>query len=104
MIFKDDSIRLDHLRPQLVLGLVIAESVHRRHSSDQMVITSVNDSAHMEGSLHYTGRAADLRSWYYADAEEVALEMREALRKHFDVVLENDHIHIEYDPKAPIGR
>ena len=65
-------------------------------------LTSANDSKHMAGSLHYTNHAWDLRIWGLRDVEEVATKLRNLLnaKAHdYDVVVEGDHRHIEYDPK-----
>lgn len=66
-----------------------------------MIITSLNDGQHMAGSLHYEGKAADLRIWNLAPNDPKVVERRIAILvgPEFDVILEKDHIHIEYDPK-----
>lgn len=65
-----------------------------------MVITSLNDGQHMTTSFHYRGLAADLRIWNLPpiDPKDVRLRIAEILGKDYDVVLEKDHIHVEYDP------
>jgi len=54
------------------------------------------DDAHKEDSLHYQGLAEDIRIWDVLEAFKKRLE--EALGLEFEVILEKDHIHIEYDP------
>lgn len=67
----------------------------------ELVITAGTDGKHMVGSLHYKGLALDLRTRNIAGAEQaVVKEIKAALGKDFDVVLEGDHIHIEFDPKG----
>lgn len=69
-------------------------------------ITSANDGKHMDGSLHYKNHALDIRctdlpktSWTsYAELLKVRLG------PEYDVVLEKDHIHVEYDPKPDYRR
>ncbi len=65
-------------------------------------ITSAMDGSHMATSKHYTGDALDWRIWE-SDARgltnTIVSEMRYYLGSDYDVVLESDHIHIEYDPK-----
>lgn len=65
-------------------------------------ITSAVDGTHMANSKHYTGDALDWRIWE-SDARgltaSIAAEMRYYLGSDYDVVLEKDHIHVEYDPK-----
>ena len=67
-----------------------------------VVITSASDGVHMDDSLHYCDRAIDLRTWHI---ERRQLELMTAflrdeltqLSPFYDVVLETDHLHIEYD-------
>jgi hypothetical protein len=66
------------------------------------VVTSGRDGQHMSGSLHYSGNAMDLRR-HDLDAKGVTGQavnmLRSQLGGDYDVVLESDHIHVEYDPK-----
>lgn len=67
-----------------------------------LVVTSVADGTHREGSLHYQGRAIDIRTRNARDdidRQRAALELQACLGDQFDVVLEATHIHIEYDPE-----
>lgn len=90
------------IRSELVLALFVASGVYSRYGQE-LVVTSLNDSKHSYGSLHYSGAAADLRTHYFAEGvvEEVAKDLREALGDfdNFDVVVEKTHIHLEYQPK-----
>lgn len=63
-------------------------------------ITSVNDGAHMQGSKHYSNEAVDLRTRdiQQYSLEEVCNDLRNILGPDYDVVLEKDHCHLEYDP------
>ncbi len=67
------------------------------------VITSAVDGVHSEKSLHKKGRAVDYRTWYFEDdqLEHLVKEIRKNLPSGYDVVLEQDHLHIEYDPYDP---
>lgn len=64
------------------------------------VVTSLMDGTHMEGSFHYKGLAADLRTNYFNNAQKrIAVKrLKEELGEDYDVVLERTHIHVEYDP------
>jgi hypothetical protein len=68
----------------------------------QPTITSAMDGTHMATSKHYTGDALDWRIWE-SDAAGVTGsilgELQYYLGSDYDVILEKDHIHIEYDPK-----
>lgn len=100
MRLKNNNINLAGISPALVLALFICDEVYKKHGKD-LVITSVNDSAHSMTSLHYAGAAADLRTSYFIDDVDqiVQAEIRAKLNADFDVILEADHIHIEYQPR-----
>ena len=92
------------IAPECVLGILITAQVYEARGVP-LVLTSVKDSKHSEKSLHYVGRAFDCRlPSRYTHSEEtdvhVYAELREALGMQFDVVLEPDHIHVEWDPKV----
>lgn len=65
------------------------------------VITSGTDGKHGEHSKHYTMEALDFRTRHLKVENHAALVHRckHALGKDFDVVLEGDHLHVEFDPK-----
>lgn len=75
-------------------------------------VTSMQDGRHSANSLHYRGgicRAFDLRTrdeapgyrqWSADLKHDLATACRNALGRDYDVVVEADHIHIEYDPKG----
>lgn len=92
-------VKLSGLQPQTVLAIMYAIVVCDRHATD-FTITSVNDGRHGRGSLHGKGYAFDMRTRDMDDgvAEGVYVELKKCLSEEFDVVLENDHIHIEWDP------
>jgi hypothetical protein len=69
----------------------------------ELVVTSVKDSTHNPGSLHPKGQAADFRTRDLSDHDKASFVrvLRQILNpRGFDLVLESDHLHIEFDPKA----
>lgn len=88
--------------PAIWYALGAAEVIHLRMFGKPITVTSMNDGEHMNGSLHYQGLAADLRT-HDIRAEERALFRTQLLKAlfslGFDVLDEQTHIHIEYDPK-----
>jgi hypothetical protein len=90
------------IQPELLLALYVADTVWR-DNAQELVVTSLNDSVHSKASLHYAGCAADLRTRYFTDEKkaEVAEQLRLSLGSNpdYDVVVEKDHIHLEYQPK-----
>ena len=68
-----------------------------------VVITSGVDGTHHPNSLHYDGKALDLRTFHIeteTDREDIQMVLVSKLGADFDVLFEKDHFHIEYDPKG----
>jgi hypothetical protein len=100
-----NNARIIGVRTEMLFATMAVESVFSTYGLEA-VITSAIDGEHSPGSLHYTGSALDYRTRFFAtraDAEEAAGEVREALGPDFDVVLEDTHLHIEFDPKGAIN-
>lgn len=94
-------VRVIGVRPEIVLALGILQEVFAR-ANVPFVITSIVEGTHSRASLHYSGCAADLRRpTEAAKAAELATSAKAALGDDFDVVLEVDHYHVEFQPKAP---
>lgn len=95
-----EGVSVRGVQPELILGLRIVESV--LDSFDiELVVTSITDGSHMANSLHGFGLAADIRSRDIPKdkLDFVVASCRRALGKEFDLVVEADHLHLEYDPK-----
>ena len=99
-------VKLAHLSPQMALGAAIVAAVYSRFGVE-CVVTSANDSKHSQRSKHYVGDALDFRTKQATldgREEDLREEVKAALGDDFDVVLEdvgtdNEHLHVEYDPK-----
>lgn len=62
------------------------------------VITSGNDGYHSRpGSLHYRNAALDFRTNDWPDVHEYVVRIRGLLGPKYDVVVEPNHLHIEYE-------
>jgi len=101
MILKS-SVDLRGLQPQMALAYTIAATCYAKHGYT-CTITSASDSRHGPNSLHYCGKALDIRTRDVREQARPLLrdEIKEALGPQFDVVLESDHLHVEFDPKDP---
>ena len=100
MIFKE-GVKIKGIKPELLAGLIVADGIWKQFG-EVLVVTSVVDSKHIEDSLHPSGYGGDLRTHYFPSATTIkfaAQLLRDALTDEFDVVVEPDHIHIEFDPK-----
>lgn len=95
MRIKNNAVNLQGLRPEMVIGLMVANGVYIAHGKD-MVITSALDGKHS-----YAGCAVDLRTNYFTKSTAIKVrdEIKERLGIDFDVILESDHLHIEYQPR-----
>lgn len=64
----------------------------------ELVVTSGLDGEHSAGSLHYYGLAFDCRTRYFTDEqkENIQAEAKKRLGNEFVVLLEPDHLHIQY--------
>lgn len=92
-------VKLAGLRPEMGIAL---QAAIRSNPIGDTVITCALDGNHMFGSKHYSGAAIDLRtrdmsrdqakSW----RDDIAL----SLGREFDAILEDDHLHVEFDPKG----
>ena len=96
MILKP-SVIFNGVQAPVLRAMAAAEEVFGPYGD--VVVTSIKDGTHSANSLHYDGLAFDLRTRHMdkgqvaAAAEALAI----ALGKDYDVVIEGDHLHVEYD-------
>ena len=102
MIELKTGVRLDNLFPQMLVALAVVQDVFAE-SGYEITITSGSEGQHSRTSLHYLGAALDFRTRdiNVEDRGALARSIRIALGENFDVVLENTHLHVEYQPKGP---
>jgi len=100
MKVKDDSVDIWGLEICMQRVLKEADLVWKEYG-EELVITSARDGIHSAGSLHYYGRAVDLRTRYFSDDDKrsVAADLADILGEDYDVILHKSHIHVEYDPE-----
>ncbi|HNW74870.1 MAG TPA: hypothetical protein PKN44_14670, partial [Bacteroidales bacterium] len=89
------------ISPFIQRAMTIADAVSIADTKKEIVVTSILDGVHSSKSLHYKGLAFDMRTHIYTQYELSKLmnNLKYMLGANYDVVLEKDHIHIEYDPK-----
>lgn len=94
-----------HFDPEIVAILNAARSTAPDLQDDTVWVTSANDLKHKENSKHYSNDAFDIRTRNVVngktDVQRWVAKMRGALGLDYDIILEVDHIHAEYDPKSP---
>lgn len=97
------NVRILGIRPELLLGISILDNLYYLYFGDYILITSCTESTavHSRKSLHYSGGAVDFRRYTMDDSIEQAfiLEAQISLGSEFDLVVESDHYHLEYQPK-----
>jgi len=76
-----------------------AQRAYAKHGIFLVTVTSGNDKVHGPNSYHAKDRALDLRFWniHELDRPAVAQTMRSLLPPYYDVVIEDDHFHVEAD-------
>lgn len=90
-----------HMTLPGIMALYFTGYAYDQHGEQLLVVTSLTDGEHITNSKHYTGEALDVRLPEKADPEDVGLTLQHFLGPDFDVVIEPDHIHVEFDPKQP---
>ena len=100
-VILKQGVRLLGVKPETVAAMIVANSIFQKREVP-FVVTSVVDGKHRRGSRHYSGYAFDVRTRNLSQthAIDVHKEMKDALGDDYDVLLESNHIHIEYDPKT----
>lgn len=93
-------VRSIGIKPELLLAVMVSEAAYRE-LGHELVLTSLVDGRHSRASIHYSGGAADLRIRNVPESQwqTLANMIRSRLGEDYDVVLESDHIHLEYQPK-----
>ena len=88
----------------MLLAIIVVEGAYK-DAGHVCTITSLSDGKHSPSSRHYVGCAADFRTMDIP--KEKLPPLRETIANRlgprYDVVLEPDHLHVEWDPKKQIG-
>ncbi len=96
-------VKIEGVRDPIFLAMLASDKLWLSYNvKEGVVLTSVMDGTHKKGSKHYTGDAIDIRIWNLPENIsylQASSDLRTLLGRDYDVVLEKDHIHIEWDPK-----
>jgi hypothetical protein len=90
-------------RPEIERARRIVVEVWNRYGYSVTVTSGEEPNAtHRTESLHYSGLAEDYRTRDVAPSKlaDMVSDVRARLGSDYDVVLESDHLHIEFDPKG----
>jgi len=89
-------VDISRLKREIRRSLPIAAAVLASFG-EELTVTETYGGVHGEGSLHYSDDAYDLRR-PLENATIIVSQFMAAMGTAFDVVLESNHIHVEYDP------
>lgn len=91
-------VSLSGLQPEALWGIDQCLDVFHENNLP-MTLTSCRDGKHGKHSHHHKGLAWDIRIWdIVAVTDEYCTALREKLGSDYQVIIEKDHIHVEYDP------
>lgn len=91
-------VDISRLKPNIRRALKAVEFFYRIQK-EEPVITSTYEGNHAPSSLHYTNDAIDVRLPKHTQTSQLLEDLEIGLGDKYDIVVEQDHIHIEYDPK-----
>lgn len=91
-------VDISRLNRPIRRSLEKVDRIFAEHQED-LVITSTCAGNHSPSSLHYGNDAYDCREPKQA-VIRILDRIRATLGQDYDIVVEQDHFHIEYDPKG----
>lgn len=97
---KDNTIDLSNIHPSLLIGILVLNEVLASFDVP-LVITCGREGKHSNTSLHYVGCAVDVRNRELSKSQqqEVKKIFDSRMNNDFDLVIESNHFHLEYQPK-----
>lgn len=93
-----DNVNIWGLLPEMKPVLALQQKFFDRVGKN-FVVTSARDGIHSAGSYHYYGYAVDSRTRDLTEAQkqELVQFLKDNLSSHYDVILHDTHLHVEYD-------
>ena len=100
MISFKQGVRIFGLTPEILWALDQCNDVFDGHG-ENTTVTSGRGDVHSRQSLHYTGCAIDIRTRHIDKSKlpSIVEHLNSTLGKNYDVILEGNHLHIEYQPR-----
>src|SRR5690606_29818565 len=92
-----EGVQLCLLDPRLEAQLPTICRIYEQYAGFPPTITCGREGTHLPNSLHYEGRAIDLRTRDLSASQklEIRAALAERLGPDWDIVLEADHMHVE---------
>ena len=90
------------ITPEMIRVMEALTKIWEVNLLSEPTITSAADGKHMDTSLHFKDQALDIRINDIPTGQhaEILKNLKDALGLDYDVVLEKDHFHIEFQPKV----
>jgi hypothetical protein len=106
MLSIKSGVTLSGLKSEVILAALVMDQVYTQYGINDCVITCGLDGKHIRSSKHYIGHALDFGikkdNNNYLDShtiEKLAEVSQKRLGDDFDIIVEQNHIHCEFDPK-----
>lgn len=93
-------VDVSKLRPEIRRTLKKVERVFVESGYGEAVITDTDGTGHSPSSYHYANQAYDVRlpTMEVQRLNSLLQGLKSACGLDYDVVLEGNHFHVEYDP------
>lgn len=93
-------VKVTGMQVPMIIATIVAESFCNKLDVD-CVITSCIDGTHSVKSKHYTGNALDFRTRDMNGTQQQMFfdAVSSGLGTDYDVILEHNHLHVEYEPR-----
>lgn len=93
-------VSLQGIQPEMVAAFPIIDATYMRLGYEA-ILTSGTEGEHGTGSLHPKGLATDWRTRHMRQdlKPQLVKWLKQNLGREYDVILEKDHLHVEFDPK-----
>jgi len=102
MMQAKHGVEINGIKPEAVWACIIVNDICKKYGVDftQTSGTERVNGGRKKGSLHKVGFGFDVRTRNMGATEvlKIVQEFIDSLTAEFDVVLEADHIHIEFQP------
>lgn len=95
---RKHNVRFGGIKPEMVVAIMMMGPVFLRHGT-VLKLTSIVDGVHGVYSYHPSGYAGDfgLPAKSKGLNEIIVSDLKVVLGPEYDVILEPDHIHVEFD-------
>jgi len=92
-------VKISGIKSQIIYAIFIADKIFSNYGLELTITSGIE--AHTKG-FHPVGLGVDFRIWKipFSTLTEIIIALKAMLGKNYDVVLEKDHIHVEFDKRT----